>query len=72
MKIKLQLVEDWKQSWKWLSMHGMAVAAAVQASWVSLPDDWRAAVPVGVVAGITLAALAVGAAGRLVDQAPQK
>jgi hypothetical protein len=36
--------------------------------WLTLPDDWRAAVPVGWLAVATVVTAALGVYGRLVQQ----
>jgi hypothetical protein len=62
------LICGWKKSWKFVSMQGMVLAVATQATWVTLPDDWRASIPGSVVAGITIACLIIGIVGRIYAQ----
>ena len=68
---RLELVDDAKQAWRWLSVQSMVVAAAIQGAWLFVPDDLKASIPPDVVQGVTLALLAFGVAGRLVKQEPK-
>lgn len=62
------VVPEWRQSWRWLSMHAMTLALAVQAAWLAVPEDLRAMVPGWSAAGLTAALMVLGVAGRLVEQ----
>lgn len=64
----MTLVENAKESWKWFSMQAMTLAAALQGTWVSIPDDLKSRVPDNLVNYITLALVLAGIAGRLVKQ----
>lgn len=66
--MKIHLVDDWKQAWKWFSVQGMALAATIQATWILIPDDLRSAVPQNITSGITIGLLALGVFGRVVRQ----
>jgi hypothetical protein len=64
----MRLVHNARRAWRWFSVQAMALAGAVQATWVLIPDDMRASVPPDWVALLTVALLVLGVAGRLVDQ----
>jgi hypothetical protein len=64
----IQLVEDAKQSWKWFSIQAMTIAAALQGTWVTLPEDLKSHVPTNAVHYATLALVIAGIIGRLVNQ----
>lgn len=64
----MRLVDEWRRAWRWFSVQAMVLAAAVQAAWDALPADMRAAVPAGLVTGVTLLLLMLGIGGRLVKQ----
>lgn len=68
----MRLVHNAKQAWRWFSLQSMAMAIAIQAAWVNLPDDMRAPIPSKYVAALTIAILILGAIGRLVDQGEPK
>ena len=68
---KPELVPDWKRAWRWLSVHALAITGALPGIWLSLPADWRAAVPAGWLAIATLVTAAGGGYGRLIDQTPK-
>lgn len=65
---KPHLVPGWKKSYKWLSMNMMAVAASLQVTWMTLPDDMKSSLPSEWVSGATAFLLAAGMAGRLISQ----
>lgn len=67
----MKLVPQWQQSYKWLSMHALALAGVLPSVWCSLPGEWRSVIPisyVAIAAGITSL---LGIAGRLLDQSPK-
>ena len=45
--MKPELVPNWKRAWRWLSVHALAITGVLPGIWLTLPDDWRAAVPTG-------------------------
>lgn len=59
---------NWRQAWRWLSVHAMTLALAVSAAWVAIPDDLRAAVPAWSAASLTGVLMVLGILGRLVKQ----
>jgi hypothetical protein len=64
----VKLVPDWRQSWKWISVHAQLAQVAIVGTWTSLPEDMRAAVPGKVVLLAVGIVGAAGVLGRLVDQ----
>lgn len=66
--MKLRLVDDWKQAWKWISVNCMVLATALQGAWMGVPEDLRGSMPHNIINLITIAILALGLAGRLVKQ----
>lgn len=62
------LVDDWRQCWRWFSTHALAVAVALQATWLELPPEWKAAVPAQLVHFMTIGVLVMGFLGRLLRQ----
>lgn len=66
--MKLELVPNWKLAWRWLSVHALAVTGVLPGVWLTLPDDWRAAVPAGWLATATVITASLGVYGRLVQQ----
>mgnify|MGYP001129370134 CR=1 FL=1 len=61
-------VREWKQAWRWFSVQAMAASAAIQAVWVTLPDDLKQHLPGWLVTALSLGLLLVGIGGRLVRQ----
>lgn len=59
----MRLVDNWKQGWKWFSVHGMVAAGSLPGIWCSLPGEWRAIVPIkymAIATGVTTVAALVG------------
>ena len=68
----MNLVDDWKNAYKWFSMHCMVLSASIQGSWCYIPDDMRQSIPQGVVTAITIGLLVIGIFGRLIQQKKKK
>lgn len=64
----MKMIEDWKQAYKWASTRCMALAATVQATWISIPEDTRAQVPAYLVSGLTVGLLVMGVIGRITQK----
>ncbi len=64
----MKLIDDWKQAYKWASTRCMALAAAVQATWVSIPEETRQQVPGYLVSGVTIGLLVFGVVGRITQK----
>lgn len=64
----LKLVPDWRRSWRWISVHALAITGALPGVWLTLPDDWRSTVPAAWLAGVTVITAVAGIYGRLVQQ----
>lgn len=69
-EMKLRLVSDWRNAWKWFSMNCMVLAASIQSAWMCISADLKAAVPSKLVAVVTVLLLAFGAVGRMINQKP--
>jgi hypothetical protein len=67
----VNLVPQWQQSWKWLSVHALALAGVLPGVWCMLPGEWRAIVPIPYVAVATGVTSVLGILGRLLDQTPK-
>lgn len=66
--MKLHLVPDWRQCWRWFSMQAQGVATAILGAWLAVPEDLRDRVPLWLVITLVLILLLLGMVGRLVDQ----
>lgn len=64
----MKLVYNWKDSWKWVSVHAMVLAGSLQGAWLYVPEDMKASLPASFVGGVTACILVAGVLGRLVDQ----
>ena len=68
----MKLIENWNKAHRMLSVQAMAVAAAIQGVWPSIPDDLKAHLPPTLVHWVSLVLLVCGIVGRLVDQEATK
>lgn len=64
----MKLVDEAKQAWRMFSVQAMALAGALQAAWMAIPEDMKASVDHRIVSWATMALLGLGIAGRLVKQ----
>lgn len=64
----MKLDPNWRQCWRWISVHCMTLALAVQGAWLAVPDDLRALVPAWAGYAVTAVLLVAGIAGRLINQ----
>lgn len=64
----MKLVDNWKSAWRWLSVHALAILAALPFVWPQIPPEVQAWIPDEwrpyIVAAIALG----GIAGRLIPQ----
>ena len=67
----MKLIDNAGRAWRFFSVQAMAVAGAMQAAWVSMPEDLKARVPADLVDVLTVGILVLGIVGRLVDQGPR-
>lgn len=68
----MKLIEEWKQSWRWLSVQFAGLSAVILTAWLALPEDIKAAVPDGVKAGAAYLGIAAAVVLRLIQQEPKK
>ena len=66
----MKLVADWKQAWRWSSMHAMGAALVIQGAWVSIPVDMQQFIHPIVAHAMTGLLLLLGIVGRIRAQAP--
>lgn len=67
-KFKLEIIPEWRDAYKWVSINCMVVAAALQATWVSLPANLVSKVPEPYVHLVTMGILVLGIIGRILKQ----
>jgi hypothetical protein len=60
----MQLVENWKEAWKWFSVQAVTAAFV----WEMLPAETQALVPDAIEPHVMAFFLVVAAIGRVVDQ----
>lgn len=64
----MKLVDNWKDAWKWFSMHALVLAGTIPAVWAEFPDDLKTHIPAGWMGVITAIIAGCGVAGRLLNQ----
>jgi hypothetical protein len=67
----MRLVPNWRDSWRWISVHVLALSIALQGALLAMPYDIRAYLPEWLTHYVAIILLLVGIAGRLVDQRPK-
>lgn len=66
----MRLVPDWRQAWRWNSMHAMGGTGILISAWEALPNTMKQDFPVRWVIALAIVMLAMGVVGRLRDQNP--
>ena len=64
----MKLIDNWRCAWRFASVRAMSAALAIQATWLSLPDDLRERIPLWIAASVTGFLLIAGLLGRLIQQ----
>lgn len=64
----MKLIPEWRQAPRMMSVQAMTLALALQGAWQALPDDLRASLPTELVPWLSMALLALGVIGRLIQQ----
>lgn len=64
----MKLVPNWKNGWRWLSVHLMAAGAAIQGAWVAFPDSMRSFVPDKYAHIAAMSVFVTGIVARFIDQ----
>ena len=67
-RIKIKLIDNWKDGWKFISVNCMWLSAAIQGAWFYLPEDLRSKLPETYAITASIILLIIGIIGRFVDQ----
>ncbi len=70
--MKFDLIHNWREAWRWISMWAMAANVAFLGTWAALPDDLKTALPSWIVPTAAVIVLVIGMAGRLIKQEPKQ
>jgi hypothetical protein len=65
---RMRLVENWRRAHRFISVQLMALTAALQGVWPSIPQDLKDALPHGLVNWVSIVLLGAAVLGRLLDQ----
>lgn len=68
----MKLDPQWKQSWRWFSMHALALQTAATLAWLQVPDDLRNSIPKEWQVGIAITIFVAGWIGRVIQQPSAK
>ena len=63
----MKLIDDWRQSWKYFSVHALVIAGAIPPVWAEYPD-LKSLIPAGYMGLATVLVALCGLIGRVVDQ----
>lgn len=64
----MKLIDEWRSSWRWLSVQFAGLSAVILTAWLALPEDIKAAVPDSVKAIAAYVGIAAAVLLRLVKQ----
>ncbi len=64
----MQIIENWKSAWRWISVWALFTLSCLPIVWASLPPDLKTEVPDGWAKWIMMLVALGGLAGRFVDQ----
>ena len=64
----MRLIDEWRKAWRFLSVQAMTAAGAIQAAWMTIPEEMKVSIPPNIVHWATLGLLFFGIVGRLVKQ----
>lgn len=64
----MKLVSDWRDAWKWFSIHSLVAIAAIPPVWINLPDDVKDMLPVEWRPWVFSVIAVAGVLGRVRDQ----
>ncbi len=62
------LIDDFKNFWKFYSVHALAVAAAIPVAWASVPAAWQHDCPAWFMAALSAVVAISGIIGRVIKQ----
>jgi len=65
---KPELVDDWKESWRWISTRSFAISTTLPLTWIAIPAEWRAVVPVEWILVLVAITGVFGFIGRITKQ----
>lgn len=64
----MKIVPNWKNGWKWLSVHLMVLGGAIQGAWVAFPDSMRSFLPDKYAHLAAMCVFGSAIAARFIDQ----
>lgn len=68
----MKLISEWREAWRWFSMHAFALIAVIPIVWMGLPPDVKSMVPDSWDKWVFVVIAVAGGVGRLVDQGTAK
>lgn len=68
----MKLHQDWKRAYRWFSVQAMSVTATFLVVWALLPEKMQDAFSPTELKLMAASVLALGVAGRLIDQKPRE
>jgi hypothetical protein len=64
----MKLISNWRAAWRMFSQQAFMAAGALQGAWLFLDADQKASIPAEWVTYGTIAIVALGFIGRLIEQ----
>lgn len=67
----MKIIEEWRNSWKYLSVQANAIGVAVTAAYSSMYDQLKETLPPRYMIFAVVAVFVLGIVGRLIAQTPK-
>ena len=64
----MNLVANWREAWKWFSVHAFALIIALPIIWATLPAEIKAYMPESWEPWVFVTIAIAGVIGRVIDQ----
>lgn len=68
MNMKLRLVKDWRNWWRWHSTKALVALGLLPTVWLEMPADWKAMIPVNWLQGMSFIIMLLGLLSRITRQ----
>lgn len=68
--MKIRLVHDWRQWWRWHSTKAIVALGLLPTVWFELPPEWKAEIPSAWMRGAAIVVMLIGIYTRMTLQKP--
>lgn len=68
MKMKLRLVQDWRNWWRWHSTKALVLLGLLPTIWLEMPAEWKAMLPASWLQSASFIIMLIGILLRMTKQ----